>query len=558
MTVTKRQGSARPRQAGNLPGLGRFASLSPALLLVIAVVSPVSGQDSSGEPSVMAAARHEDDPRIQHVVALDPRGDIRGVAPFLLTDTTRVTGTPDSSSYAPAAATGSATGAVRKHRVDAWGVRHSPFLAGMEVVAINLGTWALNHWLRDADFTRVYPRTWWENISGGFEYDGNLFSTNVMDHPFHGSMYHNAGRANGLRFWSAVPYTIGGSFMWECCGETHPMALNDLINTGLGGIALGESVYRLSSAVLDNEATGAERFGRETAALVLNPIRGFNRVVSGHAFHSMPNPGDPDERTPGYFRMRLDGGYRGVGQNGSLQSPADGVFGALHVEYGDPFEGRRGGAFDVFELDAQMNFADRNLLGTLAIRGNLLTRDLKRGEGTEHVWAVVQGYEFDNTDAYQYGSQTVSARLESRWPIGASSELRTRLQGGVTILGTLDSEFEFQSRVPINGSLRTFEYGPGLDGRIEVEARAGNASISARWRTTFMSTINDTPVNGGDATHWLHFGKVSGNVPFGARLAVGSDVTMFLRDSGFRLDGLAPTRLTVPELRVYGSWQLAD
>jgi hypothetical protein len=558
MTVTKRQGSARPRQAGNLPCLGRFASTFSALLLVIAVVSPLSGQDSAEDQSVAAAVRRENAPRIQRVVSLDPQGDGRRVTPFLLADTTGVTGTPDSSADALAAATGSANEAVRKHRVDAWGVRHSPFLAGMEVVAINLGTWALNHWLRDADFTRVYPRTWWENISGGFEYDGNLFSTNVMDHPFHGSMYHNAGRANGLRFWSAVPYTIGGSFMWECCGETHPMALNDLINTGLGGIALGESVYRLSSAVLDNEATGAERFGRETAALVLNPIRGFNRVVSGHAFHSMPNPGDPDERTPGYFRMRLDGGYRGVGQNGSLQSPADGVFGALHVEYGDPFGGRRGGAFDVFELDAQMNFADRNLLGTLAIRGNLLTRDLKRGEGTEHVWAVVQGYEFDNTDAYQYGSQTVSARLESRWPIGASSELRTRLQGGVTILGTLDSEFEFRSRVPINGSLRTFEYGPGLDGRIEVEARAGNASVSAFWRTTFMSTINDTPVNGGDATHWLHFGKVSGSVPFGARLAVGTDVTMFLRDSGFRLDGLAPTRLTVPELRVYGSWQLAD
>ena len=531
-------GSARARQDCNLPCRGLFASVC----LAISLLSPVPAVAQQGPESDLAAAGLRSAPL--QLAALETRTAARSPR------------SPDPDSLE--LDTDAPPTRVYPYRVDAWGVRHSPFLAGMEVVAINLGTWALNHWLRDADFTRVYPRTWWENISGGFEYDGNLFSTNVVDHPFHGSMYHNAGRANGLRFWSSVPYTIGGSFMWECCGETHPMALNDLINTGLGGIALGESVYRLSSAVLDNEATGAERLGRETAALVLNPIRGFNRVVSGHAFHYRPNPTDPDERTPGYFRMRLDGGYRGVGQGGSLQSTSDGAFAALQVDYGDPFGGRRDGAFDVFELDVQMNFADRSLLGTLAIRGNLLTRDLKRGEGAEHVWAVVQGYEFDNTEAYQYGSQTISGRLESRWPIGASSELRTRVQGGVTILGTLDSEFEFQSRVPINGSLRTFEYGPGLDGRIEVEGRAGRASISAYWRTTFMSTINDTPVNGGDATHWLHFGKVSGRLPVGRRLAVGTDLTMFLRDSGFRVDGLAPTRLTIPELLIYGSWSLAE
>ena len=556
MRAQKSKRSSRLRQARILPCRGRFASIPTALLLLFAVTAPLRGQDSAGHPATVSTNSAATDSRVEYVAALGFDAFRWGYAPIQSTDTTAAPRSADS--VGDYAASDNAPESVRTYRVDAWGVRHSPFLAAIEVVAINLGTWGLNHWLRDADFTRVYPRTWWENISGGFEYDGNLFSTNVMDHPFHGSLYHNAGRANGLRFWSAVPYTIGGSFMWECCGETHPMALNDLINTGLGGIALGESVYRLSSAVLDNEATGAERFGREMAGLVLNPIRGFNRVVSGHAFHGMPNPSDPDERTPGYFTMRLDGGYRGVGQQGSLQSPTDGAFGSLHVGYGDAFDGRRGGAFDVFELDMQLNFADRNLLGTLAIRGNLLTRDLKRGEGTEHAWAIVQGYEYDNTDAYQYGSQTVSARLESRWPIGPGSEVRTRVQGGVTILGTLDSEFDFQGRVPINGSLRTFEYGPGLDGRFEFEARSDRARFSAHWRTTLMGTVNDTPVNGGDATHWLHWGKLSGLLPFGDRLAVGSDFTIFVRDTGFRIEGLAPTRLTVPEVRIYGSWALAE
>ena len=79
----------------------------------------------------------------------------------------------------------------------------------------------------------------------------------------------------------------------------------------LGGVALGEVMYRTSSAILSNEATGAERFGREIAGLFLNPIRGFNRVITGRAFRVRSNPMDPDDRTPGYFVLSLDAGYRG-------------------------------------------------------------------------------------------------------------------------------------------------------------------------------------------------------------------------------------------------------
>ena len=73
-----------------------------------------------------------------------------------------------------------------------------------------------------------------------------------------------------------------------------------------------------------------------------------------------------------------------------------------------------------------------------------------------------------------------------------------------------------------------------------------------------MGTVNDTPLNGGEATTWLHFGDLSGLLPLGERLAVGTDLSLFVRDTGYRLAGLIPTRLTVPEIRLYGSWALAE
>jgi len=442
---------------------------------------------------------------------------------------------------------------VREDR-DEWGVSHRPGVAVAEIFAINFVAWGLNHWGRGADFTHVYPRTWWDNIRAGFEYDINLFQVNVLEHPFHGSLYFNAARTNGIGFWSAAPLTAAGSLMWECCAERHPMALNDVVYTTLGGIALGEATYRLSSAILDNEATGAGRIGREAGAFLVNPVRGVNRLVSGRAGSVHPNPSDPDARTPWPFALELAAGYRAVGRTGSLADPSQGAVLALRVDYGSPFEGRRGHAYDVFELDLSLVTADQHLLEGLAIRGNLLTRDLRRGGGSDHVFALVQGFGFDNTEAYQFASQNIGAQLDSRWSLGDGADLRTRFQGGWLVMGTLDADFTFIGPAPEPGTLRYHDYGTGLDGYVEAEARAGGWKATASWRVSWMGALNATALNGAGATHLVQQGLVRGRVPLGRGLSLESELSVFLRNSDFERDEIEPVRQTVPELRVFGSW----
>ena len=442
---------------------------------------------------------------------------------------------------------------VREVR-DEWGIPRRPGVAVAEIFAINFVAWGLNHWGRGADFTHVYPRTWWNNISAGFEYDINLFQVNVIEHPFHGSLYFNAARANGIGFWSAVPLTAAGSLMWECCAERHRMALNDVVYTTLGGIALGESTYRLSSAILDNEATGMGRLGREAGAFLVNPVRGVNRVVSGRSGSVHPNPADPDARTPWPFGLELAAGYRAVGRTGSLSDPSGGAALELRIDYGSPFEGRRGRAYDVFELDMSLVTADRHVLEELAIRGHLLTRDLRRGSGSDHVLALVQGFEFDNTEPYQFANQNLGARLESRWPLGSGGDLRTRIQGGWLVMGTLDAAFAFDGPAPDPETLRYHDYGTGLDGLVAAEVRAGGWAASVSWRVSWMGALNATAQNGAGATHLIQQGAVRGRVPLGRHLALGSELSLFLRNSDFELDAIQPVRLTVPELRLYGSW----
>ncbi len=440
-------------------------------------------------------------------------------------------------------------------KVDAWGVPKRPVLAVGEILGINVITWGLNYYVRDQEFAVVYPKTWWNNISNGFEYDGNLFATNMIDHPYHGSTYYNASRSNGIGYWGSVPLTLAGSLMWECCGERHPMAFNDVVNTTLGGVALGEALYRTSSAILSNESTGAGRVGREFAGFFLNPIRGFNRVISGRMFTVSDYPADPNDRTPDFFRFSVDAGYRGVDPDSEFREAVSGGFFRFRMDFGSPFEGRRAGPFDVFEFDMTMFSGDQNIFGSLAIRGNVLTRDVKRGESSDHVWAVVQSYEYEDVRASQYGNQNVGVRLESIWDLGSGASAATRIQGGVILFGTLDSALRPLGETPAGWSLRPFDYTSGLDGRIEGELQLGWLRAGAYWRSSWMTSLNDSSVNGGGAKHWLHLGRLTAHLDMGS-LGLGGEFRVWRRNSSYSVELFESVQETVPELRLFGTWTI--
>ena len=89
------------------------------------------------------------------------------------------------------------------HR-DAWGVPRSWGWATAEMFAINWGASMFNEYVRDANFNQISPRSFWSNFEEGFTYDDNKFKTNQLIHPFNGSTYYNAARANGIGFWGSL------------------------------------------------------------------------------------------------------------------------------------------------------------------------------------------------------------------------------------------------------------------------------------------------------------------------------------------------------------------
>jgi len=156
-----------------------------------------------------------------------------------------------------------------------------PWVAFGEVILINYVVNRVNTLRPDGDFAHVNWDSWKRNIERGFEWDWNNFGTNWISHPYHGGTYFNAARSLGMNFWESSPYAATGSLIWEFLGETHPASANDFICTTLGGMFLGESFHRITENILDDRTTGINRVWREGVTLFLDPLKFFNRALTG-------------------------------------------------------------------------------------------------------------------------------------------------------------------------------------------------------------------------------------------------------------------------------------
>ncbi len=188
------------------------------------------------------------------------------------------------------------------------------WLAVGELAIVEFIPWAAAKWVRDWEnpednWANVTADTWWRNISYGWEYDGDAFLTNYFAHPYHGSLFYNVGRSNGYSFWESTVWAAAGSGLWEYFGETFRPAFNDWINTTVNGITLGEVLHRLSIVVTDNTATGSRRVWLEIGGALINPVRGFNRLINGQTARVYSNP---EVRKPDDFVCKFDVGVRRI------------------------------------------------------------------------------------------------------------------------------------------------------------------------------------------------------------------------------------------------------
>jgi hypothetical protein len=381
----------------------------------------------------------------------------------------------------------------------------------------------------DGYWTDISWKTAEASMRHGFEWDPNQFFNNFFSHPYHGNTYYNAARTNGMNFWESSAMAMSGSAMWEMFMESEFPAFNDWVMTTLGGIALGEGTFRFSSQVLDDRATGANRVWREALAFGLNPVGGFNRLVSGQMFKR--------SSTLNYMRSPLNG-YVAVGGRGTSnventdKVPAKPTY-ELVMSYGEPFndEGSRK-PFDYFTFRVWFNrgkdVTDADATPNLIIfeRGLLLGKNFSGSGGQRHLLGLVQNYDMMNAEIIKIGALSVGGALMSRFPLGGGFDLITTPLAGVIVMGASNTEYIDPETVEKG---RTYNYGTGFKGGLSLllqHLRYGGMLVSYNYWG--LNTVEGAP-----GSERLQVLDVHYRIPVWKNFGLGAEGFLYHRNANY-------------------------
>ena len=416
--------------------------------------------------------------------------------------------------------------------------------------------YGLANLIRGQETAKVTPATWWDNMEQGWVWDLDDFLVNQIGHPYQGSNYFNAARANGLSFYESAAVTAFGSGTWEYFGETNHASLNDFINTTLGGIALGEMFHRAAWLVRDTHATGKGRLWSEIGGTVLDPITGLNRFITGDSSRVVDKPA---EFVPTALDGMVSAGvlWRGS-QTRAVESAGD-PFVEIDLLYGDATKGSSRTPYDAFGV--RLRFGGGAGLSEAKVRGRLLGAPLKNDKLQ---FSILQSYDFQTNEVYSTGSQSFEGSLGFTQPLSKRKSMWLMGWGGLTVLGAVDSlpaditERPDEPENPdgpqgVSEGPRYYDYGPGGNlGATAALRRDGRSIVLFTYEGRHLYSLDGVRAN-----HFLQRSRLDVVWPLRGRFGIGASGEYFIRNTYYQDAARTVKKFHYPQLRAYFTWRLS-
>ena len=394
--------------------------------------------------------------------------------------------------------------------------------AAAEATGINVGVQLFDRYALNSDFAQTTLNSLKRNFTDGMVWDNDFFITNLFAHPYHGNLYFNAARSNGLSFWESAPYALGGSAMWEFLGETEPPAINDIIATTCGGIAIGEMTHRLSRTVLDDRDRGGSRFLREAAATIINPIQGLHRIFSGDAWRVRSDHYRYHDFSKIPVDMSFSVGWRYLADNGALFRGIHAPYVNITLMYGTPVDGERHTTpYDFFDLEMNAAFGGgQPFVNTLNIVGRLWSTPILDKKDMAGEFGIYQHFNYYDAKPIKDGSELTPYRISeaagfgpgfilSLPQTGAMTKLEQRIfMSGILLGGTKSDYFNVIERDYNMGS------GFSVKSKTQIEfGKFGRFMLNAKYfRIYTWKGYEDKDLQAfADGTKDLHYLNVQGD-----------------------------------------------
>jgi hypothetical protein len=399
------------------------------------------------------------------------------------------------------------------------------------VAAVNGLTWFYNWHVQRWAWANVGTRSWWENLQAGFAWDDDAFGANQIAHPYHGGLYFNSARASGYDFWGSTPFVAAGSLSWELFTENVRPSINDLINTTLGGIALGEVAYRMSTLL---SGSSSRTTTRQLGALLVNPLSEAQTLVHGRS--QGPSAAAPQTRST----------LLAVGQRRGAGASPDGVttshpFVGLTFYYGNVFDQQISRPYDAFEFRLHLSPNEHVVLTHVSVSGMLARSTLSQSARSQLLLGLFQHYDYDDLPVTKSSSQSLSGALLYRGTLSRRLQVDFGLHAELVPLGAVSSEHGGIRR-------RDYDFGPGVGGRLTGTLRHdGRELLRVDGRTVWVHSLYAA-----DADHLTTTARLSAAIPVARMVSLGGDVALTLRRSWYL--NQQPVATKFPQFRAYLIW----
>jgi len=428
-----------------------------------------------------------------------------------------------------------------------------PGRAFLQIAAVN-GAYALTNLARGQVTARVTPISWWHNLQRGWVWDLDRFLVNQIGHPFQGSQYFSAGRANGLGFFESAALAAFGSGTWEYFGETNHPSLNDFINTSLGGVALGEVLHRTAGLIRGPRGPASSRRWRRVASAAIDPVAGVNHLMNRDGA-GVASP--PEAIVPRMSGVASTGVLRRGNNLRSRPATVD-PFVQVDLTYGASESDRSRTPYDAFAV--RFMAGGGGSLTEARIRGRLMAEPMVN---ERLQFSVVQSYHYLGNDAYRFGAQAFETHVSGRRALTPRLGLVLEGWGGLTVLGAIDSRPLNPSASPslpdresagqgVSEGPRNYDYGPGTTfGASATLTRHDEPFASAQYEGRTLYSLDGIRAN-----HLLQRARADVILPVRGRFGIGATGEFFDRHSFYQDAAATVRRYYFPQLRLYLTWRL--
>lgn len=395
--------------------------------------------------------------------------------------------------------------------------------AGTEWLLIQAVPASFNRFIRKDPYSYISFKNFinHQRISA-WQWDDNQFSTNQIDHPYHGQLYFNAFRSNGYNFYQSSLATLAGSYIWETAGETQAPSINDLVNTTFGGIILGEMTHRVSRNILARNRKGYNNVGNEIVALLVNPLNGLNRILDGKW-------GKPIDKYYAVDSSRIhaifDIGVRrfDAEDNEIIQTGRNSIYGRLRFFYNNGEHAYKR-PFDEFSVNLEVGNGDSTFINAVNVHALLYGAEFFKTKRGEHFGTLNAHYDVYNNDAFFYGAQSLMYNWNSKFSYKNDNKLNLSVGAGAVLLAAVPDPYL------LFGDARNYNYGSGLAYRFKGDLSVlRRLLISGNYNGGYFHTIS-----GNKSYYLLHTASLDASIRLIDRFSLNVSTGYFVLESHYK------------------------